>query len=170
MRLKEFDSAISFAEHMLKIEFAMRAVMHKSLGHVLTLLEEDMQKQIGEYQSGAGPYPAWATLADSTEEEKGRLGYPLNAPLLRDGELQKSFQHEQEGMEGVVGSTDPVMVYHEFGTAKMPPRPVVGPALYRNRDKIEHLLGHAMVEAIIGGTLAAGSSEAAKYLGEDIKP
>lgn len=168
MRLREFDNALSFAEHLIKIEFAMAAVMHKSLGHVLTVLEEDMRKQIGEYQGSAGSYPAWASLADSTEEEKGRLGYPLNAPLLREGDLQKSFQHDQDGNEGIVGSTDPVMVYHEFGTVKMPPRPVVGPALYRNRDKIEHLLGHAMVEAIIGGTLAAGASDVAKYLGEDI--
>jgi HK97 gp10 family phage protein len=169
VRTREFDSVLGFTEHLIALEVGLRVIERKALGAVLQVLEDDMKAQIGEYQDAAGPYPAWAALADSTEVEKERLGYPSDAPLLREGDLEKSFSHEQEGVEGVVGSTDPVMEYHEFGTPKMPPRPVVGPALERKRDKIEHLLGHALVEAIIGGTLQGGSSEIARYLGEDIK-
>jgi hypothetical protein len=33
----------------------------------------------------------------------------------------------------------------------MPPRPVVGPALFKNREKIERLLGEATFEVLSGG-------------------
>jgi HK97 gp10 family phage protein len=155
MNTREFDGVLAFAEHLLKIEVGLAVIEHRAIGTALTILERDMVEQIGEYQDSVGPYPAWATLADSTEDEKARLGYPLNAPLEREGDLKASFSHEQSGDEGVVGSTDPVMEYHEFGTSKMPPRPVVGPALERNRDRIEHMLGHALIEAVIGGRLSS---------------
>lgn len=168
--MREFGSVLEFAEHLIKLEAGLKVIEHKALGAALTILEKDMRGQIGEYQDAVGPYPAWAALADSTEAEKEAMGYPLNAPLERKGDLLRSFTHDQHGDEGIVGSTDPVMEYHEFGTDRMPPRPVVGPALERSREPIEHLLGHALVEAIVGGTLLAGASDAAHYLGPAIKP
>lgn len=165
MALREFDSVLLFAEHLVKLELGLKAIEHKALGHVLEILEKDMQTQIGEYQDQVGPYPEWAPLADSTEAEKARLGYPANAPLLREGDLQESFTHEQDGDEGIVGSTDPIMEFHEFGTIKMPPRPVVGPALERNRERVEQLLARAVVDAILGGQIDRVSG----YFGEDIK-
>jgi HK97 gp10 family phage protein len=164
--MREFGSVLEFAEHLIKLEVGLRLIEHKALGHVLEVLEKDMKAQIGEYQEEIGPYPAWAPLADSTEEEKERLGYAANAPLSRTGDLEKSFIHDQDGDEGIVGSTDPVMEYHEFGTSKMPPRPVVGPAVERNRPKIEKLLRHALVEAIVGNEVLEALG--ADYLGNDI--
>jgi hypothetical protein len=35
------------------------------------------------------------------------------------------------------------MVFHEFGTSKMPPRPVLGPAAFRNKLAIQRLVGEA---------------------------
>jgi phage gpG-like protein len=165
--VKEFEDLALFAVHLTSMQIALRKSLHRGLESALVLLEKDMKAQIGHYQGEVGEFPAWAPLADSTEAEKQRLGAPLGAPLLRHGGMYASFQHESKDDEGVVGSTDPTLIYHEFGTSKMPPRPVVGPALVRNRDKIQQLLGRALVEGILGGEIAAGG---AAYFGGDITP
>ena len=164
--LKEFEDLALFAVHLGAMEIALHERLHKGLESALVLLEKDMKAQVGYYQGEVGEFPAWAPLADSTEADKARLGAPSGAPLLRFGALYASFQHEARGDEGVVGSTDPTMIYHEFGTSKMPPRPVLGPALVRNREKIEKILGRALVEGILGGEITAGSD----YFGGDITP
>lgn len=167
MSIKDFDSPIRFAEHLLRLEAGRHVILGDALETSLVILEKDMVSQIGEYQDAVGPYPEWAPLADSTMEDKERGGYaPPDNPLLRDGDLRESFQHERNGLEGVVGSTDPKMEFHEFGTVKMPPRPVVGPALENEREKINHLLGRAVVNVVLGGKLDQVSS----YFGDDIKP
>jgi hypothetical protein len=43
------------------------------------------------------------------------------------------------------------MFYHEFGTLKMPARPVLGPAVLRNKEYIRRVLGAATVGGLIGG-------------------
>jgi len=156
---REFNGVLAFAQHLLVLKVAVREAEHKALEQALVILEDDAVGQIGHYQGAAGPYPAWAPLAESTEVEKARLGYQADAPLLREGDLQKSFSHQVNGDEGVVGSTSDVMPYHEFGTSKMPPRPVLGPALFHNRNKIDELLGRALVEAIVGGKILSGYLE-----------
>jgi hypothetical protein len=47
------------------------------------------------------------------------------------------------------------MVYQELGTDRIPPRPVLGPAAYKNKDKIERILGEAVVHAMEYGAAAA---------------
>ena len=165
---QEFDSFGSFALHLLVIEHELHARTRRALERALVVIEKDAKKQIGYYQGEVGEFPAWAPLADSTEAEKARLGAPPNAPLLRHGLMYASFGHTVESdTEGVVGSTDPTMIYHEFGTSKMPPRPVLGPAAIKSRVKIQRLLGHALIEGILGGEVAAGGKA---YMGGDITP
>ena len=65
--------------------------------------------------------------------------------------MRDSITHEVHGLEAVIGSTDPKMVYHEFGTAKMPPRPVMGPAAFRNKDFILKVIGKAAMSGLVGG-------------------
>ena len=48
------------------------------------------------------------------------------------------------------------MPFHEFGTRNMPPRPVVGPAAFENREAIRQAVGAAVVTGIVGGDLARG--------------
>ena len=42
------------------------------------------------------------------------------------------------------------MEYQEFGTATIPPRPVLGPAVVHNREVIMELLGGAVVNGMVG--------------------
>lgn len=166
--VKEFEDLALFAIHLAERQVAVHEAMKRGLERALLVIEKDAKDQIGHYQPEVGTFPAWAPLADSTEAEKARLGAPLGAPLLRHGGLYASFEHEViSPEEGVVGSTDPTLVYHEFGTSKMPPRPVLGPAVFKNRERIQKILGAALVDGILGGELTAGGRD---YFGGDITP
>lgn len=147
----EVESLGRFAAMLVVTSIAWREERKTVLGAVGKLLTRDMREQIGHYQPGVGNYSAWADLAESTEDEKARLGAPPDAPLLRFGDLAKSFRFSVEGEEVYAGSTDPIMEYHEFGTSKMPPRSVVGPAVMKNIETIKKLMGYAVVDAIVSG-------------------
>lgn len=128
--MKQFKSFGAFATHLAKTA----ALGHEVTHHMAKTAGEEIQKtakgEIGFYQTGISPFPDWAPLAESTEAEKARLGYEPDAPLLRTGEMRDSIEVMVEGSEAVVGTNDEKMKWHEYGTEKMPPRPVLGPAAH----------------------------------------
>ncbi len=148
--MKEFATFGQFAHHLEKLAVVGHEVIHHAADQAGQLVEETAKAEIGHYQPSAGPFPAWAPLADSTEAEKVRLGYPAGAPLLRTGELRDSISHTTKGDRTVIGSTDQRMVYHEFGTNRIPPRPVLGPALFRNKTHIANGLGKIALAWLAG--------------------
>jgi HK97 gp10 family phage protein len=148
--MREFD-LLGFATHLVVLSREMHEHTEKGLERALQVIQDDVVAQIGHYQEAIGNFPGWPALAESTEAQKERLGYPLDAPLLRTGDLRDSFSHEAQGHTGVVGSTDEAMVFHEFGTSKMPPRPALGPAVFRTEKKVQAILGRAVVEGILEG-------------------
>ncbi|MHC8295321.1 HK97-gp10 family putative phage morphogenesis protein [Pseudomonas sp. LB3P58] len=147
----EFKSLGGLALHMVSQEVALLASLHAGLEKCAAKVEMTAKDEIGHYQSGIGPFPAWADLADSTETQKARMGYPADAPLEASGAMRESITHTTHMLETVIGSTDEKMVYHEFGTLKMPARPVMGPAVFRNKEYIRRVLGMATVSGLIGG-------------------
>jgi HK97 gp10 family phage protein len=153
--VRQFGDVLSFATHLATLSREVHKHNERALDKALQVIQDDAEAQIGHYQDAIGHFPGWPALADSTEAEKERLGYPLDSPLLRTGELQESFSHRAEGNTGLVGSTDGTMVYHEFGTSKMPPRPVMGPAVIKSEEKVKQILGDALVEAIVEGRVIA---------------
>lgn len=146
-----FDSLASFASHLLTLQAAEALALREGLDKAAAAVEATAKSEIGVYQDAVAPFPAWADLADSTEREKERLGYPLDAPLLRTGELRDSISHEVSGLEAAIGTPSQVMVYQELGTDTIPPRPVLGPAAIRNEDTIQRILGRAAVTGLLGG-------------------
>lgn len=167
--MKELGSLGELITVMTAATIAIEHQKRHGLEKALQIIERDAKRQIGHYQRAVGDFPAWAPLADSTEAQKKSMGAPTNAPLLRHGELYASFQHEVlSSDEGVVGSTDPVMIYHEFGTSKMPPRPVLGPAVVKNRERITRALTGALVAGILGGKAVEDAGD--YFGGELIKP
>jgi|GEM_PF-340582 phage gpG-like protein len=127
---------------------------HLGLELCAQIVEQTAKAEIGEYQPEAYPFPAWAPLAESTLEQKEKLGYsPPDNPLWRTGALRDSISHEVENDIATIGSDSEVMVYHEFGTSKMPMRPVLGPALMNNLKNIDAILGHAATGGFIRETL-----------------
>lgn len=150
--MKEFHSISHFIEHTLLMDAMVVLELHHGLKKCADAVEKTAKEEIGEYQGATGQFPAWAQLAESTETEKSRLGYLTNAPLLRDGTLRDSISNEVKALEAVIGSTSDIMVYQEMGTAKIPPRPVLGPAAIRNKKKIQHILGEAVAEGLLYGS------------------
>lgn len=151
---REFDSFGAMALHLLTAGPALALALHEGLDHLGTTLVNRMAGKPGTYQAKSGPFPAWAPLAQSTEDRKQRMGFAVDNPLIERGDLADSFSHGVEGLTLLAGSKDPKMVFHEFGTSRMPPRPVVGPAGYESREMIERLVGAAVVTGMIGADAA----------------
>lgn len=149
--MAEFSSMGALALHLVAAAAAEIKCLERGLDACGKRLEETMKAEIGHYQQGIGQFEAWGELAESTEEQKARNGYPAGAPLEASGKMRESFKHERHGLELIVGSTDKKMLYHEFGTLRMVPRAVVGPAVLRNREYIRRTIGRAAVEGLIGG-------------------
>lgn len=152
-------SMLDFALHMAAAEVAWRGAKHRALEKASRVIEDAAKAEIGHYQPQVGPFPAWAPLAESTEQHKAAMGYPAGAPLLATGDMRENISHQVEGNEAAVGSPDDRAVYHEFGTSRMPPRPIFGPAVFRNEERIQRILGGAIVEGVLHGEIAAGGGE-----------
>jgi HK97 gp10 family phage protein len=131
-------------------EVAIHVGAREALERVCMKVEKTAHDEIGTYQAAIGPFAAWAELADSTKEDRVKQGFTENDPLFRTGELQGSLAHEVHELVGTIGSTSEIMEWQEFGTSKMPPRPVLGPALVRNHHVIIEELGGAVVNGVVG--------------------
>lgn len=136
---------------------SLRAVVaaEAGLGRAAKIVQEDAKGRIGEYQSDVGPFPAWAPLAESTEQQKEALGYERGKPLLREGDLRESIVTEHNAMEAIIGSKMEIARFQEFGTADaahpIPPRPFLGPAAFQNQGKITATVGAYAMAGFVGG-------------------
>lgn len=120
--MKELSSLMDAALTFAAAKIAVQEHAEKALAQVAEQIKKTAQDEIGFYQPAVGPFAAWEDLADSTEQEKARLGYSLNAPLERTGKMRDSIKAESEGLEAIVGSEEEKLAFHEFGTVKMPPQ------------------------------------------------
>lgn len=147
-----FNSLGALALHLVEAQAHMALSLHRGLERCAIAIENTAKSEFGKYQPAVGPFQEWAPLAESTIADKEDGGFsPPDNPLLRTGEMRDSIDHEVHHLEAVVGATDEKMVFHEFGTSKMPARPVFGPAAFRNKERIKRILGAAMVEGLMGG-------------------
>ncbi|PTR05283.1 MULTISPECIES: HK97-gp10 family putative phage morphogenesis protein [unclassified Novosphingobium] len=147
----DFDGLGSLAAHFERIAAqAAAAEAHNGLEKAASLLADKARDAIGEYHDAVGPIPAWEPLADATKADRVAQGYPEDEPLLRSGELRDSIGHEVSGNTAWVGSTSDLAPFHEFGTSRMPPRPIFGTALYENISEVVHEVGLTATAKIRG--------------------
>ncbi len=96
--------------------------------------------------------PEWPPLAASTVAEKERLGYVGHVsetdPLLRTGHLRESIEVSIDGLTGVLGSTEPVALWQELGTSRIPPRPFLSLALFHSQPIAAPLFGRALMKVL----------------------
>jgi hypothetical protein len=161
-QIKTFDLA-GFAMHLAKLPLIIAIEQHEAMEEACRVVEDEAKQSIGHYQAAAGPFAAWAPLADTTLQGWGghpgkiALGYaPPDNPELRTGDLRDSIKHQAEqgvvigGAEGAIGSDEDNMVWQEIGTSKMPARSILGGAAVRKADVVAELLGRAAVMALVG--------------------
>jgi phage gpG-like protein len=127
---------------------AMREAEKAGLDAAGKLLQNNAKAMIG------AEIEQWADLAPSTVEEKTRLGYvgrvSATDPLLRTGELRASIGHVVEDHAVVLGSTDPVAPFQEYGTGPIPPRPFIGSTMFRDGHEAADLVGNYVMGALDG--------------------
>jgi hypothetical protein len=111
------------AERAVELPHAQKQGLEKAA----CLIEEEARAVVGHYQEAAGPFPAWDPLAESTQEERQRLGFTPNDPLLRTGSLRDSIDHKVEDDKALIGSADPRMKWLELGPPTWCPRKQLTP-------------------------------------------
>ena len=124
------------------ITAATQKINTECLESVAVIIETESKSMIGEYQQG------WDKLKDSTEAQKARMGYPANAPLLATGEMRDSIQHHVSGDTAHIGTNDRKMRYHEYGTNRIPPRPVFGLVWNKKQAECLEIIGDATVKLL----------------------
>jgi HK97 gp10 family phage protein len=150
--MKEFKSLTDFSAFTaMVLPVTLLAEAKRGLRVCAKAIEDTAKSEIGHYQPATGPHPEWPELADSTQEERQRLGYTPNDPLLRSGELRDSIEHEVSTLEAVIGSRSDIAAYQEFGTDRIPARPFMGPAVFRRKDFIVRIIGAYAVSGLCGG-------------------
>jgi len=149
--MKEFASFGSFARHLVVLAAEGEAVSHHITKEGAKIIQKDAQKRLGEYQDYAGPFNAWAPLADSTKADRVAKGFPEDEPLLRTGDLRDSIVVDAHGNEAVVASDSEVALYQEVGTDRgIPPRPFLGPAAFESKHPIGVKAANTLVAWIAG--------------------
>jgi HK97 gp10 family phage protein len=142
-------SLTEWIAHLKRSELALKFDFETEVGACMASAAKKAKGFIGEQQ------PGWDNLAPSTIKAKAALGYPVPAPLLREGDLRDSINSEVEtvGNEiiGLVYSDDPIAEYQEYGTSRIPPRPFIVPALIQTEPEIQTALGETLVRALTPG-------------------
>ena len=143
---KKFDSFAEYARNLEKSLLQFSIAEKVILETVGVEVEKNAKSKFGEYQEGVGRFEKWPELAESTKEDRVKKGFSENDPLLRDGTLRDSVSHSVDlaRKRVEVGSTSEVMVWQELGTDRIPPRPVIGPAMYEKKARIQALCGEVM--------------------------
>lgn len=118
---------------------------HGRLEHAVKLIEAEAKAELGTLQPGAAPFGDWPPLADSTQR-----GRDPKTPGIDSGQMRDSISHavDAHAGEAVVGSNDPNLIYFEMGTAKQPPRSVLGLAAVRKEKQVVEILGRGTVRTL----------------------
>lgn len=168
----------SFAAAALKIAAAtaaMEKVQEETLEQIGLMVYKTAYAKFGVYQQAVGPYAAWAPLAESTKERRIAAGTTADQPLYRPGmpmadgaHLRDTVSFDVQSWRSTVtiGSTSDIMLENEVGQENLPPRPVLGPALWENKNQIHTLVGRNYMTALIaafGGRRYLGLNLASRY-------
>lgn len=149
-------SLLGFAEHIGRLIAEAAIEEHEILEHAAKVIEKEAKAEIGNYQNQAGPFSAWAELADSTKRDRVNKGYSDDEPLLRDGDLRDSIEHTVTDHEAHIGSDSPIAEYQELGTDRIPPRSFLGGAAFRKAPEIAEFAGTEMTAFLSGAGVFKG--------------
>ena len=146
----EFHSFAAAGAHFGRLALLGEAVTSHIAEVGAKAIQEDAQRRIGSYQDGEGGFPAWANLAPATVDDRIRKGFTPDDPLLRTGDLRKSYARHVSGSEATIGSPSLIALYQEQGTATIPPRPVLGPAGFNSKNTLGPVAAVTVIAWICG--------------------
>lgn len=151
---QQFASFEEFAQHLSKVVGRVNPERRTALRAIGAVVTATAKEKIGEYQpevsAPGADFLAWPALAEATVEDRVRQGFTPNDPLLRTGDMRDTILAVVEGDKVAVGSVDPIADYQERGTASIPPRPFLGPAMAEHLEDAEKRLKTAVERAFEG--------------------
>lgn len=139
------------AEWFEKVAAEVEAAKSEMAFEAATIIEKEAKAELGVYQAAIGKYPAWAPLSEYTKEQRVRMGFPADEPLLVTGKLRDSIHvvpHEDGSAS--VGTDLEYAPYLENGTDRIPPRPFLGRAAFVKEDEILEMQSD-ILRRILGG-------------------
>lgn len=139
--MREFGSLAAFAAHLTTLTVAVDHAEHVALDEASKLVMDEAKSLPGHPQAG------WPALAPSTVAKKTQ---PADSILLETGELVASYERTVGHHEAQVGSNSDKAVWHELGTSRMPPRPVLVKAATNKEGEVRKILGDRAYAALIG--------------------
>lgn len=154
--MQKFDDLGKFIAHLALVEHHVQREAEEGLKRSARVISDAARAKLGYYQPAAGPFVAWAPLADRTLEQHARYGVG-DTPEMLTGELYGSIEDEAHGNEAVSGSRMVIAGYQEVGTPNMPPRPIFGPAAWTSREAIEKIMGAAAMKGMMYGVIGTWS-------------
>jgi len=154
--MQKFDDLTKFIAHLALVEHEVRREAENGLKQSVRVISDAARAELGHYQPAVGPFVAWAPLTERTLEEHARYGVG-DTPEMLTGGLYGSIEDEAHGNEAVSGSKLAIAAYQEFGTPKIPPRPIFGPAAWKSREAIEKIMGTAAMKGMMYGAIGTWS-------------
>ncbi|MDR3538807.1 MAG: hypothetical protein P4L71_20090 [Acetobacteraceae bacterium] len=153
--MREFQDIASFLRHMTGVAALLSEAGALGVKDGAEIVAKEAKAELGRYQEQVGPFVGWAELADYTKDERVKLGFSENEPGLRDGAMRDSIGVATARGGGgehqaVAGSNDQNLEWFEGGTAKQPPRPVLGGSAYRKEALIVEAMVGPVVNTIAG--------------------
>lgn len=89
-----------------------------------------------------------ARVRDGLSEPPGAAGH--DEPWLQSGALRDSVGSQADGLQAVVGSSDPAAIPQEMGTAYMPARPFLAPVAAAMGEDVARAVGARVAAALRG--------------------
>jgi len=99
-----------------------------------------------------------ARVRDGLSESPGAPDH--DEPWLRSGALRDSVGAQADGLQAVVGSSDPAAVPQELGTAHMPARPFLVPVAAGMGEEVARAVAVAVASALRGDSPDADGTSA----------
>jgi phage gpG-like protein len=153
MALRTFTSIGGFTNFLTgELLVNADAGRKEALEALARIIAAECRRVIGTYELG------WEQLAEATQEERARLGYPPNEPLLREGTLRDSIGHEivEPGKLAIVGSTSDIAVYQELGTSTIPARSFLAATAAQKGEAAAKIAGAIIAAAIADRRVLGG--------------
>ena len=152
MAIVDIREMASFLRHIQHVTHVLDSVASNALAEAMDAKVKEMVEfargMIGTYENEGN----WPQLSEVTQQDRERLGFPPNEPLLRTGDLRDSYSYDLTVTPSViflmVGSDDVRAVFNELGTATMPPRPVLMPTASHFETEMEEILGEKVAKAL----------------------
>jgi hypothetical protein len=158
--MKNFQNLSEFSKHLGVAVKRQLFYEEAILTAMADLIKDDAKRKFGVYQEQAGPFNEWQQLSPFTMADRVKKGFEPDNPLYRTGDLMHSVYKRVNIAEkkAVIGSDSDIMVWQERGTFKngkrhIPPRPVLGPAAFENKRKLQKIAAQGVVAWIMGAAL-----------------